>query len=202
MGKRSATLCLFLALFALAGADILFVEGLPFAPPPDTPEIETPPPPERRVPVPPAPTGTTKAHDPDVLSVLQANDFTTSEESVPSILTRVIPEENAENIHVFVLLKKNDRAGMLAWVESPAVKTYYLILKEALHASFSPEVRDLVDETQKREGHPVRNLLTFKDPGISEERIAFVRVRQRLYEFHITEDAEDMIFALIEELTK
>lgn len=101
-----------------------------------------------------------------------------------------------------VLLKQKDRAGLITWVDSPKIKQYYLAIKEALHTSFSPQVADLLDENQKREGRPPYDLLTFLDPGISDERIIFVRVRSRLYEFHIAEGHEQEIYDLIEELTK
>ena len=91
---------------------------------------------------------------------------------------------------------------MISWLETPDVKILFLALKEALHSSFSPELQDLVDEKQQRRGKPPRELLTFLDPAISEERLAFVRVRDRLYELHIPEGMDDAIFGLIEELTK
>jgi len=77
-----------------------------------------------------------------------------------------------------------------------------LALKEALHTTFSPEMRDLVDEVQTREGRPPRNLLTFLDPAINSERVVFIRVRERLYEFHIAPGRDDSIYDLIESLTQ
>jgi hypothetical protein len=74
-------------------------------------------------------------------------------------------------------------------------------LKEALHESFSPQVQDLIDDVLSEEEGPERHMLTFLDPNLSDERFVFIRLENRLYEFHITEGKDDSIFALIEELT-
>jgi len=78
----------------------------------------------------------------------------------------------------------------------------FLALKESLHGLFSPDMRDLLDENQAPEGKPPRNFLTFLDPAISEERLVFVRVRERLYEFHIAQAKEDAMYKLVETLTE
>jgi len=98
-------------------------------------------------------------------------------------------------------VKDGDRIGLIAWADSPQVKIYLLALKEALHSTFSPEMRDLVDEAQEREGKALRNLLTFLDPAINEERVVFIRIRERLYEFHVAEGKDAVVFDLIETLT-
>ena len=51
-------------------------------------------------------------------------------------------------------------------------------------------------------GRPTRNLLTFLDPGLSSERIVFVRVRERLYELHVAPGKDDVLFELVEALTQ
>jgi hypothetical protein len=101
-----------------------------------------------------------------------------------------------------VLLMDGDRAGLLAWIETPSVKQVFLVLKESLHILFTPEVRDLLDEVQTTPGKAPRNFLTFRDPGISEERLVFVRVRERLFEFHIAPLKEDAIYKLVEALSE
>jgi len=209
MTKPRVTTGLLLVLALLASADYALVErsARPAPAAQSTTTGQTSTSSESRVsaqvssaPQPPAtiakPTG------PDVPAVLASHAFALTDPSETSILDRVIPAENGEMIVVHVLLKNDDRAGLAAWVDSPQVKQYFLILKEALHASFSPQVSDLLDETQQRENKPIRNLLTFLDPGIAPERIVFVRVRQRLYEFHIAEGMDDAIFAAIEALTE
>lgn len=144
--------------------------------------------------------GVRKYAGPDVLAVLtqQQLEYKAGEKM---LLQKIIPEDEA-TVHAQIIFKNGDRAGAIGWVDSPNVKRYFLSLKEALHATFTPAVQDLIDETQRREGKPPRNLLTFLDTGILDERIAFVRVRERLYELHITESEEDAIFELIEKLTE
>ena len=148
-----------------------------------------------------APTGAVRKNSgPNVKEALVNNRFTFTETKESIILEKVL--EGNKGIQKLVLLNNGDRAGAIAWVSSPNVKKHYLVLKEALHAAFSPAVRDLLDETQRREGRPTRNLLTFMDPGLMPERIVFVRVRERLYEFHVAEGSSDAIFNLIEDLTR
>jgi len=150
---------------------------------------------------PPPTGGVRKATGPNVLQALVSNAFTFDDTRERFVLKKVL-EGSSDTITMKSLLIKGDRAGAIGWVSSPNVKKHYLVLKEALHSAFTPEVKDLLDETQRRENHPTRNLLTFLDPGILPERVVFVRVRERLYEFHIAEGASNAIFNLIEDLTK
>ena len=142
--------------------------------------------------------GVEKQSGPAIESVLEKLQMTSGPASEASILSRVVPDA----VTTWVLLKNGDRAGMISFVDSPNVKTYFIALKEALQKSFSPGLKDLLDETQEREGKPIRNILTFFDPAISEERTIFVRVRERLYEFHIAKDKDGDIFALVDALTE
>lgn len=143
--------------------------------------------------------GVSKSGGPDVAETLAVLGLEQREEQETSLLRRVLPQTIP--VQGFALLKDGDRVGALAWAETPDVKTYFLALKEALHASFTPQVKDLVDETHRREGKPVRNFLTFSDAGIASERMVFIRVRERLYEFRIAEGKETAMFELIEALT-
>lgn len=210
--KLSSGLLTFLLL--LGAADAVFVEGLPMQEQDQKPialhDEDDGKVVEQKKPTPVAPKkptpgqdqksqGVAKAKGPNVQKILQRHSFTTSTTPEKIILSQIAPKDQ---VNSFVLLKNGDRAGSIAWVSSPSVKRYYLMLKEALHGSFTPEVRDLLDETQRREGHPTRNLLTFTDPGLLPERAVFVRVRERLYEFHITEGSSKAIFNLIEDLTR
>ncbi len=145
--------------------------------------------------------GVRKQTGPNVLEVLTQQGYTFKETDELSVLGKIIPSER-DAVQSRVLMKEKDRIGLIAWAESSEVKKDFIILKEALHISFSPQVQDLIDETQRREGHPTRNLLTFLDPALSQERIVFIRVRQRLYEFHISPDKDDMVFELIDVLTE
>lgn len=142
-----------------------------------------------------------KGSGPNVLRVLEKEGLKATDTSERTLIDQIIPHEEVA-VETRALLKQSDRVGLIAWVDSPAVTKYFLALKEALHASFSPDVTDLIDEEQQRPGKPKRSLLTFLDPGLSEERIVFLRIRQRLYELHIAEGKEEMVFELIEELTR
>ncbi len=184
--------------------------GLPSAPVEEIPagigETATPAPVAEEPAEAPAPVGVRKGvkkqSDPDVLAVLSASALESlSDGAEESLLEKIIPRGEAV-VETRILLQEGDRSGFISWAATPQVKRYFLALKEALHASFSPDLRDLIDEKQLREGKPLRDFLTFLDPGISEERIVFVRVRERLYEFHIPEGKDTVMFALIEELTK
>jgi len=145
--------------------------------------------------------GVAKAEGPNVRQLLQEHGFTFEPKQDLLFIPRIIPTLET-TMYEGVLLKGNDRAGAIAWTESPKVKIYYLALKEALHSAFTPAVQDLVDETQRRENLPPRNLLTFLDTGISEERIAFARVRERIYEIHMNISHEDELFTVLDALTQ
>ncbi len=169
-------------------------------PDPDPPAVVT----DTNNSIPTAPStvvGTPKMSGPNVLEVLAVQQFNfVDPKQEKSLISQIIPDDVA-TVESKILVKDGDRIGLIAWTDSPQVKIYFLALKEALHSTFSAEMRDLVDETQEREGKPPRNLLTFLDPKINEERIVFIRVRERLYEFHVSEGKNDVIFDLIETLT-
>ncbi len=142
-------------------------------------------------------TGVAKAQAADVRQLVNAMELEATSTDEPTFLSQ-IAEDETESI---AILKDGDRAGAIAWVDSPEVKTYFLSLKDGLLGSFSPDLTDLKDVTEQEPGKPVRNMLSFKDPALSEERLVFVRVRERLLEFHITAGGEDTMNALIEQLT-
>lgn len=213
MGKIFATMGILGFAAALGMADAFLVEG---GPPWRSPEGDDAPPSapaqvyDQGTPDQPPEGSAEPTHPPNavpkrsgvpVRETVLAQGYTTMDTNELSILRTVVPQQEA-TVEAVVLLKDGDRAGWMAWVESPRVKDYYLALKETLHTSFSPEVRDLLDETQRIPGKPVRNLLTFLDPGISSERLVFLRVRERLYEFHVAPGEDAALFALIEVLTQ
>ena len=101
-----------------------------------------------------------------------------------------------------VLLKNDDRAATVAWIESPEVKEHLASLKKHLRPLFSSALADLVDRTETPRGGAPRDLLSFRDPAMLEDRAFFVRVRERLYEFHVKEEYEKEIDTLIDALTE
>jgi hypothetical protein len=217
MYKAIASVGILFVAIGLGVSDALFVEGgLPKAVLPDTPYVDNaaqslgntqdnPPQTDQ----PSSDSGTTssvavgvrKASGPDVLKTIATFQMEIQESDELTILRTVIPEAVA-TVHEYVLLIDGDRAGLIAWTDSPKVKQFFLALKEALHASFSPHVRDLLDESQRIPGKPPRNFLTFFDEGLSSERIVFLRVRERLYELRIVEGNDDVMFELVDALTQ
>lgn len=195
--KLLVTAAFLLCLVGIGSADALFTRNLTMLPSlGDTPEVTLPLPSEEPT---PDGGGIAKQSGPNMVEVLQALGIEQSQTEETSIIRRVIPEEMP--VQTIVLLKDGDRIGMVSWAESPLVKTYFLALKEALHTSFTAQMTDLVDETQRPEGKPVRNFLTFLDPGLSPERLVFIRVRERMYEFHIGEGKDAEMFLLVDALT-
>lgn len=143
--------------------------------------------------------GVKKNSGPVVAEVLTELQLQSTDSNDLTLLAQVV--NDGTPVASLTVLHEGDRAGTVTWVESPRVKDMFIALKEALLAAFSPEVRDLKDQTLQEADKPVRNILTFVDPALSDERIVFVRVRERLYEFHITEGKEDPMNALIDGLT-
>ena len=201
--KTTVTTGLITLMVLLGVADGVLVEGLPTTTEPATvvdtnQRINEP---TNSLPSDAAPVGAVRKNQgPDVLQTLISNTFTFGDSRDTFILAQVV-DTKTDTLNTKALLIDGDRAGAIGWIDSPNVKRHYLVLKEALHSAFTPDIRDLLDETQRRENHPTRNLLTFIDPGILPERVVFVRVRERLYEFHIAEGSSDVIFNLIEDLT-
>jgi len=139
----------------------------------------------------------TKPAGVDIAVALKELGYETQESTDLSMIAQVVTGQPK----TLVLLKNSDRVGSVTWIDSPQVKTFFISLKEGLLSAFSPNVKDLRDETLQGEGEPVRNILTFLDPGLSEERLVFVRVRERLYEFHIAAGKDTEMNALIEVIT-
>lgn len=134
-----------------------------------------------------------------VQSVIEAEGLTSSASDDLTMLSQVTTNKPALNS--LAILQNGDRAGSVTWEENANVKTTFNAIKEALLTAFSAEVQGLRDETVQEAGKPVRNILTFLDPALSEERIIFVRVRERLYEFHVATGKEETMDALIDALT-
>ncbi len=143
--------------------------------------------------------GTQKQSGPDVLNVITAAGYTTQKSEELSFLAQIAG--SGASVSSAIILKNDDRAGSVTWTDSRNVKNQFIALKEALLGAFSSRVSDLRDETKVETDSPVRNILSFSDPALSEERLVFVRVRERLYEFHLAKGKEDMMIGLIEEIT-
>ncbi len=144
-------------------------------------------------------TGVARRNGADVFDILNELGIVTESTREESLLDQIVPDGTV--VEKRVILDMNDRLGFFSWVETADVKVYLSALKDALRSSFSSQMRDLVDEVQERDGKPVRDVLSFLDPAINGERILFVRVRQRLFEFHVPEGKEEKIQEVMDALT-
>lgn len=147
-----------------------------------------------------APTGVAKQNGADCAQVIKDLGMSTEKSADLSFIAQVMTKD--ATISSLAILKDGDRAGSVTWIDSPNVKSSFIALKEALLSAFSPLVADLHDETIDDPRGPTKNVLTFTDPSLSTERLAFVRVRQRLYEFHIATGKEAPMQAVMEGVTK
>ncbi|HVW66851.1 MAG TPA: hypothetical protein VHA78_03940 [Candidatus Peribacteraceae bacterium] len=144
-------------------------------------------------------TGVSANNGPDIQATIQSQGFSTEPSTELSFLAQVAG--SGAQIHSLAILQNNDRVGSVTWIESPTVKTDFIALKQALLTAFTPKVQGLQDQTIESPNAPVRNVLSFFDPGLSEEKLTFVRVRQRLFEFHIANGKDDVMNGLIQALT-
>ncbi len=134
-----------------------------------------------------------------VEDILKKNGIAASDVQEQSLIARVAASKTA--VHTVALLKNNDRIALMVWIETPDVKDYFQAIKDALHASFSPAVTDLKDVTDTLPSGATRNSLSFKDPAIGAERMIFVRIRQQLFEFHVTDGKDKDVQGVIEALS-
>lgn len=147
-------------------------------------------------PTPGTDTGVAKAEGPDVQQTLASMNLITQASEDLTFLAQV---SNDQTVKTFVVLQGNDRVGSVSWIDGGA-KQAFIALKSALLSAFSAKVENLSDKTYQDAGLPTRNVLTFRDPALSEETLTFVRVRERLYEFH-TADTGTVMQQVIESLT-
>lgn len=134
-----------------------------------------------------------------VLSLLSQSGFTGQVSAEDTLLQQVAAGETPTM--TLVLLAENDRSGLLSWMSSPDAHLSFSALKEALSGAFSPDLEDLRDEREELPGGRTRDILSFRDPALSQERITIVLTGDVLYEFHISAGHEERIAALIDALT-
>lgn len=137
---------------------------------------------------------------PVVGDVLQGQGIVTQPSDRPSLIERTL--QGQEPVTTVILLKENDRLGLLSWVESPRSKNLFSALREALLNTLSPSVQDLRDERLTPQDRPPRTELSFLDPTLSEEKITLIRIRDRIYELHVAEGKVEAVAGLMEALTK
>lgn len=113
-----------------------------------------------------------------------------------SMIERILPA--GTTVASSVLLENADRAGFIAFAQSPEVRRSFLALKETLHASFSADVTELLDEIRDAPDGTPYNYLTFRDPTLGSERFVFLLRGFDLLEFHVTDGKEATIDAAIQ----
>jgi hypothetical protein len=138
-----------------------------------------------------------KSSGPAVKTVMSEAGLEVTASDEPTFLSQIINE----GLTSVTVLKDGDRAGSVTWIESPDVKDEFIALKDGLLESFSAGLHDLKDTTEQEPNRPVRNVLRFTDPALSDEELVFVRVRERLFEFHLAPGSEETMNALIDALT-
>lgn len=141
--------------------------------------------------------GVAKADGANVQEILRAMGYAVQPSEDLTFLAQVSREQRVETL---VILQNGDRVGSVSWIDGDA-KSAFIALKEALLSAFSANVENLSDTTVQQPGAPTRNILTFRDPALSEETLTFVRVRERLYEFHAADGKETAVTQAMEALT-
>lgn len=141
--------------------------------------------------------GVAKAGEPDVVSTMATLGLQTQPSEDLTFLAQVSGDAPVDSM---AILLNGDRVGSVSWIDGDA-KAAFITLKEALLSAFSDKVSDLSDRTYQEEGKPTRNVLTFRDPALSEETLTFVRVRERLYEFHSSGSGSAAIQTAMDALT-
>ncbi len=195
MGSIVAT-TVAIMLIALGGADFLFIER----PQMNLYEDETATTaslPASSPPVIAVKKGTSKKNQVNVGDVLEHLGLTTIDTNEDSLLSRAAPQ--TVRVEKRVLMKDNDRAALFAWLENSESLALFSALKQSLQQTFTPNVTDLRDERiEPQEGAP-RDVLSFTDPPGSE-RVIIVRIRTRLYEFHVANGNEALVQSIIDAL--
>lgn len=130
--------------------------------------------------------------------LLLAQGLVQNESTEPSLLSLMT---NAQ-AKTMILLRENDRAVLLSWIENDDVQTIVYGIKKALQETFSIQLKDLVDETRISETGVPYDFLHFFDPAIAAEPITLLRVRDRLYEIHTAKNGVSTHTILVDELTK
>ncbi len=148
------------------------------------------------------PPGVAVASGPDMADVLKKLQLNAATAGLGdgSLLSRIVSQPQA--VQTYVLVKSDDRVGLLSWTESPNVKEYFAAMRQALIKSFSSGVRNLRDEQLADPGKPIRDMLSFQDPAISDEQIVLLRVRDRLYEVHIAPGKDAEVQAMLEAVSE
>lgn len=143
----------------------------------------------------------------DLISIARENNFAVAPVSrnEKNHLRGIVPEGSV--LRSIVILKKDDdlsadldRVASAFWFRSPNADVLFKTLKSQVFDLLTDEVFDLVDETLRHEGYSEIEMLGFSDPGVFEDRIVFVRIRDELYEFHVGEGREEVVNGLILEI--
>ena len=146
--------------------------------------------------------GIAKKLGPDAIAIASVQGFTVAATTEQNLLPKILSSTMQSQFAAKVLLMSDDRVATMGWIDSPDVQTLFMTLRKNLRSSFSPKLQDLIDETQSEKDKPPRDVLSFLDPAIHSDRLLFVRIRERLYEFHVSAGHEVDIDKLIDTLTE
>lgn len=142
--------------------------------------------------------------NPDLMEVAKSAGFTLAQvrKSEQSYFERLLPSDKNHLIRSIVILRDHDRIAASYWYQNPKVIQHMEAITEYFFYQFSKEMTDLVDEAVIKEGYAEIDVLAFTDPTLLEERIVFARIRNQLYEFHVTEEKEGWVQGLLLELAR
>ncbi len=138
-----------------------------------------------------------KKSGPDIPALLQELNFDARLQRESNLLEQVTPVGLAIDYRT---LFDDGRFASIAWIDGAQAKRSFTDLKQKLLQTFSPQLQELVDETTQDPEGPVVNRLSFIDPAISPDRFIFLRVRERLYEIHVTPGREERLTGLLQAL--
>jgi hypothetical protein len=183
---RLVAASLLIALGGIGVLDALLIEGAPQVVAPTTPTTPI--------------TEVVKRDGVDVLAALTALGLEGIAQREQTLLEQVTPTGVA--LQYRVLLRGEERLGALTWLDHPSAKPTFQALKQALLQSLSAEVTDLRDDTLTESGRPTVNVLRFTDPKLSPDHLVILRVRERLYELHLTPTGRTTLEPLLRLLTE
>jgi len=109
---------------------------------------------------------------------------------------------SSRQLRSVVLMRDDDRVAAAFWFSDPDAKGLMDMLTAYTFDLLSKDVQRLTDEPIHRNGFAPIDLLAFTDPALSEERMVFAKIRDSLYEFHVSEEKEGWVQGLLLEIAR
>lgn len=117
-----------------------------------------------------------------------------------SFMTKLLPRTSSNALRSVVLMDEGDRLAAVWWEEGNGAASRFHKLKKQLYRIISSDAREIVDENIAQEGYEEIDLLAFTDPNLFEGRLVFARVGERVLEFHVGVDKEELIINILWEI--